>query len=53
MEEYLCLTDLLDNDLTSYEYFYALTEELQEEIRRQDLRSFQEMQAFAESRQQS
>lgn len=33
---YLCLTDLLDQDLSAYEYFQTLPPELQTALRRQD-----------------
>ena len=33
---YLCLTDLLDQDLSSYEYFQTLAPEVQTALRRQD-----------------
>lgn len=33
---YLCLTDLLDQDLSSYEYFQTLAPELQTALRRED-----------------
>lgn len=39
MEEfpsYLCLTDLLDQDLSSYEYFQTLAPEVQTALRRED-----------------
>ncbi len=42
----LGLSDLLDQDLTSYEYFHALPRALQQEIERRDLGSFEDMQAF-------
>ena len=32
---YLCLTDLLDQDLSSYEYFQTLAPEVQTALRRQ------------------
>lgn len=48
MSEYfhLCLTDLLDQDLSSYEYFHSLPEEIQQKIRKEDFRSFEEMQNY-------
>ena len=33
---YLCLTDLLDQDLSSYEYFQTLAPEVQTALRRED-----------------
>ena len=47
--EYLCLTDLLDQDLSAYEYFYTLPPDVQETLRKQDdIASFDELQARAE-----
>lgn len=47
---YLCLTDLLDQDLSSYEYFQTLDPELQTVLRREDdsLGTLEELQARAE-----
>ena len=43
--EYLCLTDLLDQDLSAYEYFQTLPPELQTKLRREDqISSFAELQ---------
>lgn len=48
MSEYLGLTDLLDRDLSAYEYFQTLPPELQTVLRRQDsVSSFGELQAQA------
>lgn len=33
---YLCLTDLLDQDLSAYEYFQTLSSEMQTKLRRED-----------------
>lgn len=41
--EHLCLSDLLDRDLSSYEYFYSLPLDLQQSIG-DDVRSFPELQ---------
>lgn len=35
-ERYLCLTDLLDQDLSSYEYFQTLPPGMQTKLRRED-----------------
>lgn len=44
--EYLCLTDLLDQDLSAYEYFQTLPPDLQTKLRREDeIRSFAELQS--------
>ncbi len=47
---YLCLTDLLDQDLSSYEYFQTLAPELQTALRREDasVGTLDELQARAE-----
>ena len=48
-EQALCLTELLDQDLSAYEYFQTLSPELQDKLRREDeVRSFEELQARAE-----
>ena len=49
---YETLTDLLNNDPAAYEYFYALTPELQTSLQQQtDIRSlFQLRQAAADAR---
>ena len=36
---YLCLTDLLDQDLSSYEYFQTLAPEIQTALRREALQA--------------
>ena len=41
------LSDLLDQDTTSYEFFYSLPRELQDEIREQDFSNFKAMADFA------
>ena len=47
---YLCLTDLLDQDLSSYEYFQTLAPEVQTALRREDagVGTLDELQARAE-----
>ena len=52
MEEfpaYLCLTDLLDQDLSAYEYFQTLSPAVQSALRREDggIGSLRELQARA------
>ena len=48
MSDYLGLTDLLDRNLSAYEYFQTLPPELQTTLRRQDsVSSFEELQARA------
>lgn len=48
---YLCLTDLLDQDLSSYEYFQTLDPEIQTALRREDdsLGTLDALQARAEN----
>jgi hypothetical protein len=43
---HLCLTDLLDQDLSSYEFFYSLPQEIQQKVRDTDVRSFDQLQAY-------
>ena len=48
VDEYLCLTDLLDQDLSAYEYFQTLSPELQDKLRREDeVRSYADLQSRA------
>ena len=44
---YLCLTDLLDQDLSAYEYFQTLSPSMQSQLRREDsaIGSLEELQA--------
>lgn len=52
LAEYLCLSDLLDADLSSYEYFCSLPENIKQKIEMEDARSFSEMQAIARQEEQ-
>lgn len=46
LDRALCLTELLDQDLSAYEYFQTLPPALQDKLRREDeVRSFAELQA--------
>lgn len=45
LDFFLSLSDLLDQDISSYEYFYSLPAEIQQRIREQDISSFSDMQA--------
>lgn len=40
------LSDLLDQDLSSYEYFYSLPDDIRHKIVRKDINSFKEMQDY-------
>lgn len=42
----LGLSDLLEQDLTSYEYYHSLPKELQQEIALRDIGSFDDMVAY-------
>ena len=48
--EYLGLSDLLDQDLTSYEYYHSLPEALQKEIAKKDFSSFEDMQRYVQQK---
>ena len=45
----LGLSDLLDQDISSYEYFYSLPEKIQQKIVMRDINSFEEMQDFVKN----
>ena len=47
-EPFLCLSDLLDQDLSSYEYFHSLPLEIQKKIEESVVNSFADMQQMAE-----
>lgn len=49
-ETYLGLSDLLERDLSAYEFYYFLPEEIQQKITEQDVRSFEELQEFAKEK---
>lgn len=51
MSEYihLCLTDLLDSDLSSNEFFYSLSPQTQKSLLKKDIRTFEELQQCADS----
>ena len=51
---YLCLTDLLDQDLSADEYFQTLPTDVREELKREDsITTFDELQARAAHLQQA
>lgn len=45
----LGLSDLLAQDISSYEYFYSLPENIQKKIESRDLWSLDEMQSYVKS----
>lgn len=44
---HLCLSDLLDQDLTAYEYFQTLSPAVQTALYDQEISSFEELQRIA------
>ena len=44
--EHLCLSDLLDQDLSSYEYFQTLPPDIKRKVMECDFRSLEEMQEY-------
>lgn len=44
---HLCLTDLLDQDLTAYEYFQGLSPEVQKALYEKEISTFDELQTAA------
>ena len=46
--EFTDLTELLDQDISSYEYFYALPRNIQDRLRKSDIHSFEELQEMTE-----
>ncbi|MDD2363065.1 MAG: hypothetical protein PHH84_09000 [Oscillospiraceae bacterium] len=46
----LGLSDLLDQSLSCYEYFYSLPKNLQDDIKNRDFGSFEDIQDYVASR---
>jgi hypothetical protein len=44
---HLCLTDLLDQDLTAYEYFQGLSPEVRRALQEKEISTFDELQSAA------
>ena len=44
--EYVGLSDLLDQDISSYEYFHSLPREIQKKIEERDISTFTDMQEY-------
>lgn len=44
---HLCLSDLLDQDLTAFEYFQTLPSAVQKELSNSEIATFDELQACA------
>lgn len=47
IRNYLCLSDLLQEELSAWEYFNTLPHSVKQELERKDVRSFEEMQELA------
>lgn len=45
---HLCLSDLLDQDLSSFEYFQTLPRYVQQTLQEQEIVTFEELQEHAE-----
>lgn len=41
---HLCLTDLIDQDLSAYEYYHSLSSKIQAELREREIRTLDELQ---------
>ena len=50
---HLCLTDLLDQDLTAYEYFQGLSPEVRRALAEREIATFDELQTAANDLKQS
>lgn len=46
-DTHLDLTDLLDQDISSFEYFQTLPEAVKKQLRNMDIRTFKELQEQA------
>ncbi|WP_283672933.1 hypothetical protein [Butyricicoccus sp. Marseille-Q5471] len=46
-EVHLCLSDLLDQDLTAFEYFQTLAPSVQTELQNSEIATFEELQVCA------
>lgn len=44
--EYVGLSDLLDQDISSYEFYYSQPKEIQDRIKERDISTFREMQNY-------
>lgn len=46
MEQHLCLTDLLDQDLTANEYYQTLPNFIRQQLQDVEISSFEELQGY-------
>lgn len=44
--EYVGLSDLLDQDISSYEFYYSQPKEIQDRIKERDISTFRDMQDY-------
>lgn len=47
LKQYSGISELLEQDLSSYEYFHSLPAEFQRKIEEKDINEFNEMQSYA------
>lgn len=50
---HLCLTDLIDQDLSAYEYYHSLSSKVQSVLGQREIRTLDELQEQAERIQRS
>ena len=48
-ETYLCLSELLDQDLTSFEYYQTLPQPVRQALEQEEVHTFEELQAHAKN----
>lgn len=48
MDEYICLTDLLDQDLTAHEYYQGLPDFVRSQLKDAEITSFHELQKYVQ-----
>ena len=52
MDEHLCLTDLIDQDLTANEYYQTLPDFIKDKLKDAEIRSFHELQKYVSQSEQ-
>lgn len=46
MDQHVCLTELIDQDLTANEYYQTLPESIRQQLRDVEITSFEELQKY-------
>lgn len=46
MDQHLCLTDLIDQDLTANEYYQTLPDSIKSQLKDAEITSFEELQKY-------